>query len=442
MKTNYKRKLSAIERYNLVINAVTRYNVEGVIEGIGELQQAPWQKAVDIAAEANPGVRVRLKSFLGFCKWVDSGISPEVKVIEAPDWDSYSEKGTEHFERKFDALKNDPVCDILLIPGTPAKIIIRCLHAAMDARGMVHFIHDIFRALRGEAVVGSYSTMTDLDVRLQNQDNVKVEKAEPVTSIAPMPLPKKPLPADQESQLKYMWRRVKLSKKVNNMLPKMALFLASQARKHESGEVQFTIPVDLRELRAKVDTIGNLTGYIKVKVLAEDKPRDVMKRINQQIRDYGDCYNPSYLAIIPWVPIKLLIDKLKKDVNGILYDHSDGVPTGGIVSIGTYKAEQYSYPGFEAKTMFGIPGSVGKLNVIIQDHGGVSQLVFCTPVAYNNEGQFEQLIEECKQAFDETSPETSPEASSKGKPEAKMDSSISPSSNGEHEQQEKVLEPA
>lgn len=393
--TRYQRKLSAIERYNLVINSLCRYNVEGIIEGKGTLDPLQWQQAVNLAAEVNPGVRTRLKSFLGFSKWVDSGIAPEVKVINATEWDGMSDKGTEFLQQPFDAKNGGPVCDVLLLPGDTSRIIVRGLHAAMDARGLTHFAHEIFRILRGESPIGATDTITDLDIRLEHQDKVKVTETDKINSIPALPAH----PADDHS-IRYRWRRVRINQKISNALPKTAVFLAQQARKHAEGDVSFTIPVDFRGLRHDAQSTANLTGYIRISVGPDETPKEVMRKINQQIRDYADCQNPGYLAVLPWIPIRLMESMLAKKAHRLLYSTNDELPTAGIVSLGHFDSTDYCYPGFQATGAFGIPGSVGKLNVVLQNYSDCAEVIFTIAEGYNTQGQLDTLIQEFKSAFE------------------------------------------
>lgn len=145
----YARRMSATERFSLAINELYRYNIVALAEGHGNITRQELQSAVDIAAERNPGARVRLKSILGFTKWVDSGIAPVVHETQAPQWDCFSERGATFMEGSFGTLDGKPVCDLYLLPGETTRIVARVLHAAMDARGLQHFIKDIFRVLRG-----------------------------------------------------------------------------------------------------------------------------------------------------------------------------------------------------------------------------------------------------------------------------------------------------
>jgi hypothetical protein len=394
-KQRYERKLSALERYNLVINEVVRYNVDGVVEGSGELDVDKWRRAVAIAAEANPGVRVRLRSFLGFSKWVDSGIAPTVEVIDAPNWDGCSEAGAHFLEDKFNPLRGDPVADIKLIPGNPARIVFRGLHAAMDARGHSQFTTDVFRVLQGKEPVGSRATITDLDIRLMHQDKVKAESAQLSSCIPPLAPPSTP-----EDSLRFIWRRVQLPRIVADRLPKMAIYLANHARRIKAGDVAFTIPVDFRTLRHQVNSTANLTGYIRVPVGPDDRPNDFLQALTREINDYADCRNSDLLKKLPWFPIALMKKTLAKNAARMTYTENKDIPTAGIVNLGFFDAKAlWSYPGFDARRGYGIPGGVGKLNVLLHTYRDGTDVVFATPEGYNRQGQLDALIEDFKTAF-------------------------------------------
>lgn len=388
----YERKLSPTERYSLVINELYRYNVIAIAEGEGDISLERLRDAVERASAANPGARVRLKSFLGFSKWVDSGIAPVVQEIQAPEWDGFSERGAEFMDGAFTPLNGGPICDVTLVKGQPLRIVFRVLHAAMDARGVQHWAKDIFRALRGEALVGSNSTLTDTDV---------VEKHK--QSIAETPerhscIPIIPPSGGERGPLRYIWRRVKIDKNLSNLMPKMAVFLAQYARRQGEGDVGFTVPVDLRGLRADdVASTANLTGYLRVFVKPEDNAKNVMQRINQSVRNFADCFQPEALKIIPWLPVSLLVNKLRKDADRLLYTVTEDLPSGGLVSLGMFKAEEYCCPGFTATSCVGIPGSVGKMNVAILNHPDHTVLMISTPAAYNQDGQLDTLIEDFRE---------------------------------------------
>lgn len=390
----YVRRMSATERFSLAINELYRYNIIALAEGQGCITRQELQAAVDVAAAHNPGARVHLKSFLGLSKWVDSGIAPIVHEIQTPHWDCFSEQGAEFMDSSFDHPNNGPVCDLYLIPGSTIRIVARVLHAAMDARGLQHFVKDIFRVLRGEAPIGSTATLTDYDVRIKFQDKIQGQQVD-MECIPILP----PSPRNSE-KLRYLWRRVIIDKNIGNMLPKMAVFLAHHARQHATGEVGFTIPVDLRGLREDIDTTANMTGYLRVKIEPDATPRNVMQQINQGIKNHLDCIIPPIFKWVPWIPLSMLTKDIRKNADVLLYAKNRVIPSGGIVSMGMFKPEDYSCPQFKATSCIGIPGSVGKMNVVIMNHTDHTEVVFSTPEAYNKDGQLDRLIAAFRQEME------------------------------------------
>lgn len=393
----YERRMSATERFSLVLNELYRYNIVALAEGLGTITRQELQHAVNTAAASNPGARVRLRSWLGFSKWVDSGIAPVVHEIQTPHWDCYSEQGAEFMDRPFDAIHGDAVCDLYLIRDaatSSVRIVVRVLHAAMDARGLQHFVKDIFRVLRNESPIGSHSTLTDHDVRLKLQDKISG------TPVEMECMPILPLPSRREAKLRYVWRRVIINKNIGSMLPKMAVFLAQYARQQATGEVGFTIPIDMRSLREEIDTTANMTGYLRIKVDQDTTAKAVMQQINQGIKSHLDCIIPPIFKWIPWIPLSLLIRDMRKNADALLYTKNKTLPSGGLVSMGMFKPEEFSCPQFQATSCIGIPGSVGRMNVVIMNHTDHTEVVFSTPSAFNQNGQLDALIEAFRQAME------------------------------------------
>ncbi len=384
----YSRRLSAMERYSLVIDAAYRYHVDGVVEGVGDIEPALLQAAVDKAAEANPGVRVRLKGVLGFCRWVDSGIAPVVHVVNGNAWDGASDSNSQFMAQRLGVLEGGPVADVLLVHGCDqrTRLVFRGLHAALDGRGMMHWMLEVFRALRGEALHGSNSTLTDLDIQAQFRDSVVIEPpAAPVLCLPVLP------PTPKDEPLAYVWRRVIIGRNVSSLLPKTAVFLADWARKQGAGEVGFTVPVDYRGLRTDEMSVGNLTGYLRLTVAAEDTAKTLMQQLNQKIRHYADCKQFPGARVLLWIPVRYMLKKLLQNIDSVLYSVSPGLPSGGIVSMGSLKNDYFSCAGFTPVFAYGIPGSVGKLNVVFVNYADSTIVTFAAPKAYNNEGQLDAL---------------------------------------------------
>lgn len=386
----YVRRVSALERYSLVLNEVYRYHVDGIVEGIGHVDPVQLQAAVDRAAAANPAIRVRLRGFLAFSKWVDSGIAPHVRPMPPADWDGNSERGAPFLLERLDALCGGPVADVLVVPCSDGKtrLVFRTLHAAIDGRGLVHWVDEVFRALRGEPLKGSDSNLIDLDIQTQYRDRIPEEPESPPSACIPV---LEPAESGCET-LQYIWRRVIINNNVSQLLPKTAVFLAAWARRNTTGDVGFTIPIDYRGLRTQEMGIGNLTGYLRLSVPEGATPRDLMHQLTQRIRAFADCRQFPGIRMLLWMPVRLMVRQLRPKIDTVLYTVTPALPTGGIVSMGSMNAKAYSFPGFQGRMLYGIPGAVGKINVVFLNYPGFVSISFSTPAAYNQRGQLDELV--------------------------------------------------
>ncbi|MGH8446461.1 MAG: hypothetical protein ACREVL_14410, partial [Solimonas sp.] len=61
--------------------------------------------------------------------------------------------------------------------------------------------------------------------------------------------------------------------------------------------------------------------------------------------------------------------------------------------------EHYDFDGFKAVRLYGVPGSIGKLNVVFVNSPAGVTVSFAAPAAYNHEGQLDTLAEAYRQHF-------------------------------------------
>lgn len=397
MPRRYSRRISPMERLAFVVNEFYHYHVDAVLEGTGKVDPAALQAAVDRAAEANPAIRVRLKGWLGFARWVDSGIAPRVRLMPEADWDGNSEAGAPFLKERLDGLRGGPIADVLVVPCKDGRtrLVFRTQHAAIDGRGFMHWGFEVFRAMRGEPLVGSSSLITDLDIQAKYADKIPDEPpSPPVSSIAVVA----PGPADG-APLHYLWRRVILDRNIGQLLPKTAAFLAEYARRREPGEITFTIPVDYRGLRTDEFNIGNLTGYLRLTVPQGATARTLMQQIHERIQAFTDCRPVPGKNALHWLPISYLKRRMEPNMEGLLYHLNPIFGTGGLVSMGTLTMEPFVFPGFTPQIVHGIPGAVGKLNVVFLNGNDTSTVCFTAPARYNDNGQFDDLVRAYQRHF-------------------------------------------
>lgn len=388
--SRYARPVSALERYSLVLNEVYRYHVDGVVEGVGSVDPVRLQAAVTRAAEANPAIRVRLRGRLGWSRWVDSGVAPTVRLLPLSDWDGASEAGADFLQVRLDALRGGPVADVLIVPCRDGRtrLVFRTLHAAIDGRGFMHWVAEVCRAMRGEPLQGSDSRLTDLDIQARFKDEIPEEPVTPPVSCIPVLAP----PPAPRGELSYAWRRVIIPTNVSQLLTRAAMFLAAWARAREAGDVGFTIPVDYRGLRTDEMGIGNLTGYVRLTVGPDDSARRLMQQIAGRLRAKADCRQFPGIRTLLWLPVWFMVRKLRPQVDAILHTTSPALPSGGIVSMGLTQGERYAFPGFAAERLYGIPGAVGKLNVVFLNYPDSTVVTFSAPASYTRDGQLDALV--------------------------------------------------
>jgi hypothetical protein len=278
------------------------------------------------------------------------------------------------------------------------RLVFRTLHAAIDGRGLSHWVMEVCRAMRGEPLQGSTSALTDSDLQAQYADRIPEQLPAPPTLCIPVIPPS----AAARQPLDYIWRRAVIDRNVSQMLPKTAVFLAQWARHREAGEVVFTIPVDYRGLRTQEMGIGNLTGYLRLTVAEDATPRTLMHQLHSQLRAYADCRPLPGGRRLFRLPLWYILRKVRPKVDGLLYTVTPELPSGGIVSMGNLTTDIFSFPGFDVALGFGIPGAVGKLNVLFFNYPEFTVITFAAPAAYNAEGQLDALVGAYRQHFSTT----------------------------------------
>jgi len=168
----FVRRLSPIERLHAAVGHSGRTLevprvVDMILEGAGGEtfhDLGRWKKALAEATRENPGASARLTGSLGFARWRSTDLVPPLRYVTGVSWDGRSSEGSEFISETRLSMTEGPTTELLLVDGERRFVILRFLHAAMDGMGAIHFLRDLFRALRGEPLIGTNSTLTDVDV--------------------------------------------------------------------------------------------------------------------------------------------------------------------------------------------------------------------------------------------------------------------------------------
>lgn len=152
----YSRRISSIERGYLT--AATQGEapvVSLVVEGRGRIEPSALERAIAVTSRADPGLSVARRGKL----WVDTGRPPRLTVGTVAPGEQWT--GHPFLQEPLDLI-HGPVAAVGLLRGPDLdRLVVRVSHAVADGRGIEHWTADLFRALRGEELVGSTSTVTE-----------------------------------------------------------------------------------------------------------------------------------------------------------------------------------------------------------------------------------------------------------------------------------------
>jgi NRPS condensation-like uncharacterized protein len=265
-----RRLLSGLERTWLAADRINPPFVNQlVLEGTGQLSEEALKAAVALASVAIPGLRVRLKRALGWSYWDADGPLPSVRSVDGQRWDGCSPKGAPFLEEALST--QGPVAEILLVQGSPFRMVVRTHHAVCDGRGAMLFVNGIFQALRGEAITPiGFGPQTDTDLARQIialPPEKRRRGVQPPIKI--LPGPPNP-PADRTAptgkahifSMGTTWARIRIPGRFPQLLPRLIRTLAILTRERSETPLRIAIPVDLRPWKPEVLSTANLTGIL------------------------------------------------------------------------------------------------------------------------------------------------------------------------------------
>jgi len=356
-----------------------------VFEGSGVLDVERWERAVAIASAADPSCRMVLRRHLNFSLFVDSGITPPVRVIDSRQWDTYDAEGGSILNNF--APRTGPMAEVYLIKGEQPRVAIRAHHAVMDGRGLMTWAEDIFRALRGEEVQPSDDTVLEADLL---NHTYKPDKRVTGRFLAPTGRAQ-----GRERGIAYMRRRITGS--FSKIPAKIALVLAREAWRHGKGDVRFGIPMDLRSRRPGLKSTGNLTSAMFIQITPDMNLDDIVHEIKRKVTAREDGYATLEDRLMNYIPLKVLAELIRKDAD---YSHKLGLYrySGFISNVGLYKPEPFRGGGFVAHAVHARPisGEAFPFSIVLIGFEGAEKqldLFAAIPRVLANNGRMEALLD-------------------------------------------------
>ncbi|MDH6135329.1 hypothetical protein P3T37_004744 [Kitasatospora sp. MAA4] len=345
----YSRRISLTERsYLMGALLAPPMAIQVFVEGAGTIDPDQLARAVATASAACPGARVVRRG----SNWVDSGQAPPVTVVDGAliDFDSYD---SEPLKRPFDVARG-PNCEVLLITGERPTVVFRAFHAVMDGKGVMTWITEVFRALRGETVLGATDTDTDESLVARFAKNDGAAAAPKSTGDWPSALDALPdhgTSRDEATGAAWIWRRRTVPGIHAGLVAKAAVAITRAS----GAAAQYMVPINLRRHDPAVLSTANLTLPILLDVPVDAAWRRIQGKLVQAMMEgkeldsrgpnAGDTRLSSFAGLAPGLNQALSAGEQRATY-----------PTSGIISeLGRPDLAALGGAGFEARTVYSLP---------------------------------------------------------------------------------------
>jgi NRPS condensation-like uncharacterized protein len=380
MKKPYTRKMTFNDRAFVASDMTFHF----IFDGEGRLDPERWRKAVAVASEANPGTRLILKGHLGWSRWVDSGITPPVREVDGSNWDGMGTQNAPTFFLEPLPYRESPTCEIILIQGPVPRVVFRTHHGVCDARGALFWVEDVFRALRGETVVGSTSNMTDVEMCRSFQDQYRTPF--PTEHIAPTG-------SARGNESGMIWKRCSLKGKIPHLLSRCVRLAAEEAWRHGEGVVRFGIPVDLRRHKPELSSTGNLSFALYIEVKKDTTPDEIERDIALQISRGDEGRLTKGDELLEHIPL-CLIRRMAARIIRKRHDRGIYSLSGILSNLGRVDLNRFHGGGFAAKNFWGIaPNSeYYPFFLVMMGYEGGTELILSVPRVLAGEGRLEDAM--------------------------------------------------
>lgn len=354
------------------------------VEGAGQLPAGRWQAALDAVAAANPGTRLRMIGEGRKARWDSDGLPPVLKVLEHCDWDGRS---GDHMEAVYATplpLDTGPTVELVVIhrPGNRSTLVARSHHAVFDGMGSMHFLQELFRALRGERLLGTNAAFSDVDLMLSVGAKRSTSKHVKTAALTGQP---------QGEEKGDEWRRISLGKPVKNQLARVADAISTFMRQHSPTlPVLIGVPVDLRRHAPGLLSTANYTNMLLVKVDPGQGGEQFRQRLKEMLDQKMETVYPRILEITKWFSLSRLDRLLSRSEKN--YRTKKALETAVISNLGKQDGALLSCEGFTTDRMFVVPikGSIFTGMICIGDE---VELTINMPKVLGGNGRFDAFVE-------------------------------------------------
>ncbi|MFJ2590238.1 amino acid adenylation domain-containing protein [Streptomyces sp. NPDC087538] len=361
--TIYSRPVSPMEAWFLVYPDSVPGVMHLFVQGTGLVGRPELAAAVERAARSCPGTRLTRTGMT----WTDSGEAPAVRELPEGSLDPAADAPDLHRPLMGDG---GPTCEVLLSGHSGGThIVFRAFHGALDGKGLMFWAEEVFRALRGEPLLGAPDAVSEAQL-LDRLDAAGVKSSPGIQADLDWPSALGPRAAGGENR-GFFWRRRTIDGSHPGAVAKVALAIA-RARGVRTG--RFMVPVDLRRYAPELRSTGNLTHNPLFEVDADAGWEDAHERMLTLLAEGHDLAARAD-TVMTSVPLDILRRQISElDAYSAAQNKYSALAT--LSSMGRITPDALSTPAFRATDVFALPnsGPVGPPEVDLLEFDGRTEI--------------------------------------------------------------------
>ena len=331
--------------------------------------------ALALAAAANPGARLQAR---GRCWW-DDGRSPRVTVVD----DAVPFSLQHPALRRRLAMDDGPPLELLRWEGS--GLVLRCAHALMDAAGLLYFAQELFRALRGEVLLGSRVDIDDWSVLATSPHRralpaFKPDCASPAGSPSPGAAPG------------FVHELRQVRGRVDSPTARIA---AALARTQPGGACRLMIPVNLRLADERLRTTANLSNPLILGFDAAWDSNACWRAVLGALGRHEEFGVARGSAALPWLPSRMT-GRLLGAVHSWQARRGRHFFTALSSNLARTPLASFVWDGATPERVgflpFDTPGA--GLNLLTLQHDSALELAASCPAASGGQGRLSRLLDD------------------------------------------------
>jgi hypothetical protein len=380
------RPLSLPEYYHASIGS-SRHTLEQprmqgfYLHGRGRLSAEQWRGALDQVAAANPGARLRMVGRLWWARWRSDGPPPLLRILDHCNWDLRSSRGAEFIDAVPLSLRQGPAIELVVSHHDDGSTLValRCHHAVTDGIGNMHLLEELFRALRGEALLGSNAGFSDTDLMLSVGGKVIKTPQLQINWLTGDP---------QGDEQGDEWRRISLGPPGKNLLARTAAAMAEFHHRHSELPALFAVPVNLRRHVPGIRAMTNFSNMLRVPLYRGDGPEQFTQRLKEMLALRMETAYARVLDLFKLLPFSWIDRMLSRTARN--YRSKKALETAVISNLGRWDSAVLSCPGFSTECIFLKPlgGSVFSTLICVDDR---LEMTLNLPKVLAGGGRFDAL---------------------------------------------------